>query len=144
MDADDKYPVLNNYNLTMPIQMQLPQKQNSFSQFLPQFLKSSLNFKIVSKKITLIDLLFPKLWPQKTWLDKCLKIPLGEDPSTSNMVNMPKNCWNLRHSTFIKLIDHCQVRWVGKSLSYWHGKSWDCLLTHWLPMKSILFLIETI
>ena len=69
LDADDKYPVLNKDNLTIPIQMQLPQKQNSFSQFLPQFLKSSLNFKIVSKKITLIDLLFPKLWPQKTWLE---------------------------------------------------------------------------
>ena len=33
---------------------------------------------------------------------------------------------------------------VGKSLPYWHAKSWDCLLTHWLPIKGIVFLIETI
>ena len=29
--------------------------------------------------------------PRKTWLDKCLKSPVGDDPSTSNMVNGPKN-----------------------------------------------------
>ena len=51
---------------------------------------------------------------------------------------------NLHHSTFIILIDHCQVNWVGKNLPYWRAKSWDCLLTHWLPMKRILFLLETI
>ena len=41
-------------------------------------------------------------------------------------------------------MDHCKRNSVRKSLSYWHGKSWDCLLTYWLPMKSILFLIGTI
>ena len=92
--------------------------------------------------MTLIDFLFPKLRTPKWWSDKCLKAPVSDDPSTSNMVNVPKHCWNLHHSTFIIFIDHCQVNWVGKSLSYWHAKSWDCLLTHWLPMKSILFLIE--
>ena len=29
---------------------------------------------------------------RKTWLYKCLKIPVSEDPSTSNMVNGPKDC----------------------------------------------------
>ena len=58
------------------------------------------------------------------------------------MVNLPKHCWNLTPSTFVKFIDHWPVKWVRKRLSYWHAKSWDCLLTHWLPMKSILFLIE--
>ena len=60
------------------------------------------------------------------------------------MVNVPTHCWNMHHSTLIKLIDHCYVNSVGKRLSYWHLKSWDCSLTHWLPMKCILFLIETI
>ena len=50
MDAYDKYPVLNNDNLTWPIQLQLSQKQNAFSQFLAQFLKSRLNFKYFEKK----------------------------------------------------------------------------------------------
>ena len=60
------------------------------------------------------------------------------------MLNVPKHGSNLHHVTFIIFINHCQVSSVGKRLSYWHAKSWDCLLTHWLPMKSILFLIETI
>ena len=39
--ADEKYPVLNRDNLMIPIQMQLSQKQKTFSQFLAPFLKSS-------------------------------------------------------------------------------------------------------
>ena len=42
--ADGKYPVLNRDNLTMPIQMQLSQKQKRFSQFFVQFLNYRLNF----------------------------------------------------------------------------------------------------
>ena len=34
------------------------------------------------------------------------------------MVNLPKHCRNLHHSTFIIFIDHCQVNWVWKCLSY--------------------------
>ena len=40
----------------------------------------------------LIDFVFPKLRPAKTWTDKCLKSPVSEDPLTSNMVNLPKHC----------------------------------------------------
>ena len=94
--------------------------------------------------MTLIDYVISKLRTPKTWSDKCLKSPVFEYPSTSNVENVPKHCWNLHHSSFIIFINHWQVNWVGKSLCYWHAKSWDCLLTHWLPMKSILFLIETI
>ena len=142
--TDEKYAVLKRDNLTIPIQIQLSQKQKTFSQFLCAFLKSLLNFKYFEKKMTPRDFVFPKLRTPKTWSDKCLKSPLSDDPLTSNMVNVPKHCSNLHHSIFIIFIDHCQVNWVGKRLSYWHAKSWDCLLTHWLPMKSILFLIETI
>ena len=60
------------------------------------------------------------------------------------MGNVLKHCSNLHQCTFILLIDHWKVNWVAKSLCYWHLKSWDCLLTHCPPMKSILFLIETI
>ena len=35
---------------------------------------------------------FPKLGTPKTWLDKCLKSPVLEYPSTSIMVNVPKHC----------------------------------------------------
>ena len=94
--------------------------------------------------MTLIDLVFPKLPPPKTWSDKCLKSPASDDPSTSNMVNVEKRSWNQHRSTFSIFIDHWQVNWVAKTLSSIHAKSWDCFLTHSLMMKSTLFLIETI
>ena len=48
--ADEKYPVLNRDNLTMPIQKQLSQKQKTFSQFFAPFLKSRIKFKDFEKK----------------------------------------------------------------------------------------------
>ena len=80
----------------------------------------------------------------KTWLDKCLKSPVWEDPPTSNKINGPKHCWNLNRSTFTIFMYHCEGNSVGKSLSQAYAKSWDILLTHWLPMTSILCLIDTI
>ena len=142
--ANQKYPVLNRDNITIPIQMQLSEKEKTFSQLFAPFLKSNLNFERFETEMPLIAFIFPKLRTLKTWLDKCLKNPILEDPSKSNMVNVPKHCWNLHHITFIIFIDHCLGNWFGKSFCYWNAKSWDCLLTHWLPMKSILFLIETI
>ena len=34
------------------------------------------------------------------WLDKCLKSPVSEDLSISNIENGPKHCSNLNHSIF--------------------------------------------
>ena len=48
--ADEKYPVLNRDNLTIPIQMQLSEKQKTFSQFLAAFLKFISNFERFEKK----------------------------------------------------------------------------------------------
>ena len=81
---------------------------------------------------------------RKTWLDKCLKSPASEDASRSNMVNGAKHCWNLNGSTFTLFVGHCESNSVGKSLPWQYAKYYDCLLTYWLPMTSILFLIETI
>ena len=50
LPADEKYPVLNRDNLTIPIQMQLSQKKNTFSQFFATFLKFKLSFKYFEKK----------------------------------------------------------------------------------------------
>ena len=80
----------------------------------------------------------------KMLLDRCLKSTISEDPSTSNMVKSPKHCWNFNDSTFTIFIDHCEGNSVGKSLSEWYAKSYDCFLTYWLPRTNILFLIETI
>ena len=48
--ADEKYPVLNRDNLTIPIQTQLSQKQKTFSQFFAAFLKFRLNFEYFETK----------------------------------------------------------------------------------------------
>ena len=78
---------------------------------------------------------------RKTWLDQCLKSLVSEESSTSNMVNGPKHCWNLNERTFTTF---CQINSVGKNLSERYAKSKDYLLTHWLEMTNIFFLIETI
>ena len=43
--ADEKYLFLHRNNLTIPIQMQLSQKQKTFSQFFAAFFKCRLNIK---------------------------------------------------------------------------------------------------
>ena len=44
LTADDKYYLLNRENLTQPIQMQLSQKQNSFSEFFFCIFKIHIKF----------------------------------------------------------------------------------------------------
>ena len=46
----EKYPLLNRDNLTIPIQMQLYQKEKTFSQFFAAFMKSRLDFEHFGKK----------------------------------------------------------------------------------------------
>ena len=114
-----------------------------FLNFFLHFWNLNQILNILKKKVTLIDFVFSTLRTPKTWLDKCLKSPISENSSKSNMVNEPKHSWKLDHSTFTIFVHPCQGSWVRESLSYWHAKSCDCLLTHWLPMTSILFLIGT-
>ena len=45
---------------------------------------------------------------QKTCLDKSLKSPLSEHPSTSNMVNVSKHFSKLEDSTFTIRFDFCE------------------------------------
>ena len=48
--ADEMYPLLKRDNLTIPIQMQLSQKQKTFSQIFPAFLEFRSNFEYFEKK----------------------------------------------------------------------------------------------
>ena len=48
--ADEKYPVLNRDNLTIPIQMQLSQKHKTFCQFFTAFMKYRSNFEHFGKR----------------------------------------------------------------------------------------------
>ena len=52
----------------------------------------------------------------KTWLDQCLKSPVSEDPSKSNMVNAPKHCSKFNDSPFTIFIDHWKGNCLTKSL----------------------------
>ena len=90
--ADEKYPVLNRDNLTIPIQMELSQTEKSFAEVLDSFSDSILNFKHFEKKVKLIAFIFPNLPTPKTWLDKYLKGPVSEEVSTSNMTHVHKHC----------------------------------------------------
>ena len=48
--ADEKYAVLNRNNLTIPIQMQLSQKQKDFSELFAEILESKINFEHLERK----------------------------------------------------------------------------------------------
>ena len=61
LPADEKFYLLNRDNLAEPIQMQLSQKQETFSQFSFAFLKSILNYKHFPKKMTLGAVVFPEI-----------------------------------------------------------------------------------
>ena len=57
--------MLKRDNLGQPIKIELSQKQKIFSQFFFAFLKSILNFKDLSKKMTEIADVFPDMPPPK-------------------------------------------------------------------------------
>ena len=41
---------------------------------------------------------------QKTWLDQCLKSPVSEDPTKSNLVNAPKHFSHLKDTSLPYLL----------------------------------------
>ena len=50
MPFDENYPALNRENITIPIKMQLSQKQKTFSDFFAAFFKYKLNFQYFEEK----------------------------------------------------------------------------------------------
>ena len=46
--------------------------------------------------------------PQKTWLVKCVKRPVSEDPSTRKMVSGTKYYSKLNDCNFTKFTDPCE------------------------------------
>ena len=74
-------------------------------------------FNILKKTLPAQVMYLGNCGRRKTWLDKCLKSPVWEDPSTSNMLNRRKHLFNLNNSTFTIFIDHCEGYWIGKSHS---------------------------
>ena len=72
--------------------MQLSQKQKTFSKLLAAFLKSRLNLKYFERKNDLHRFCISEIAAPNTQSDKCLKSPVSEDSSTTNMLNVTKHC----------------------------------------------------
>ena len=104
---------LDRDNLTQRIQMELSRKQKTLSIFFSHELPN-------------------------TWLDQCLKSPVSEHRSKSNMLNAPKHCSNLKDTSFTIFINHCESNCFTKSLCYRYAKSRNFFLRHWVSMASIL------
>ena len=117
LTADDKHSLLSRDNLTQPIQMQLSKKQRAFYHFFLNFWTLDQILNILKKKMPSYLMYFRKYGLWKTWLDKCLKRPVSEDPSKRNMGNAANHCWNRHSSTFLTFIDHFEANWLRKSLS---------------------------
>ena len=52
----------------------------------------------------------------KTWLDQCVKSPVSENPSKSQLVNAPEHSSNLKDSPFTIFLNHWEVNCPTKSL----------------------------
>ena len=117
LSANNRNFFLNRGNLLEHFQMQLSQKRKLFSLFFFVTLKFRFNLTFSEKRWPSLVIYFGTYGLGKTWLDKCLKNPVSEDPSTSNMVNGPNHCWNLRDSTFTLFIDTCSENLGWKTLS---------------------------
>ena len=89
--ADEKYSLLNRDNVTQPIHIQLSQKQKTFSEVFFCFFESYIKVGSFGKKDEPHLMNFGNYRLQKTWLENCIKKPISENPSTSNMVNGPKH-----------------------------------------------------
>ena len=139
--AEGKYSLLDRDNSMQPFQMQFSQKQKYFSQLFSKFLKSIWGFEHYQKRRPSQLMYFQNYRLRKMWLHHCLKSPVSESPSKSNMVNCSKHCWNLNGSIFTIFIDHCEGNWAAKIICEWYANSYNFFLTKWLPMTSILFLI---
>ena len=115
--VDDKHCLLNRDNLTQPIQIQLSEKQKTFSEFFFSILKICFKFQTFDKKIWSLQLMyFRKYRLRKIWLDKCLKSPVSEDPQIDNKRSGSKHSCNLNDRTFTIFINHCEGSCIGKSL----------------------------
>ena len=142
--TDKKYLVLTGDNLTILIQMQLSQKQKTFSQFFPAFFKFRWNLEYFETKHDPHRFFISEISASENVVREMSKNyhfrrPFHKQHAKRAQALLKSASQHLYHIHY-----HCQVNRLRKGLCFWHAKSWDCLLTHWLPMKLILFLIETI
>ena len=80
-------------------------------------LEISIKLWAFLKEDDLHRLCVSQLWTAQDGVNKCLKMLVSEDLSTSNMLNGLKQCLSLHSSCFNIFIDQNEWNLVGKSLS---------------------------
>ena len=144
LTADNKYSLLNRDKSTQPIQMQLSQKQNYFCEFFSQRFKSSLNFEQFFKKDD-----------RHSW---CISEIMDSKKQVRSMSNKSRfrGHFEKQHDKLAKtLLKSERQHFYHIYWSLWKQLSWKksllgifktlrLFLTHWLKMKTILFLIKTV
>ena len=115
------------------------QRSKKFLGFLFCISKIYIKFWIIFKKTCASEVIcFWNYRLQKAPLRKCLNSFVSEDSWTVNILKGLKHCLKLESSIFVIFFNHSGRKSVRQSLSYQYIKSWDCLLTYWHPMTSIL------
>ena len=101
----------------------------------------------MDKRMTLKDFAYLKLRTANTWLNKCRKSAVLEDPSTGSMVKGTKYGWNLHDSNFFIFIDNCLGSWVGnRARTHWKsasGQSYQIYLSVWRHFRCKMSLLLT-
>ena len=83
----------------------------------------------------------PTYRPSKAWSRHSLRGAVSKHPSTVNKLNRSKHKLNLPERTFTIFFNHSEDKWFGKHLPDWSLESQGCLLTHGVPITSIVFRI---
>ena len=98
MTYDDKYSLLNRDNVRQPIQMQLSQKQETFSELISPFFKARLNIEHFQKNMLPIADVFPKLRTPNKEVNQISKTSRLRELFPKQNVRWTKHCWNLNHN----------------------------------------------
>ena len=144
LTTDGKYSVVNRDILRQTIQIELAQKDRTFSQFDTALLKCRLTIEHFQKKMTFIADLFPKLRTPKNVVSQISKKSRFIGPFDKRQVSGTKHCWSGTAPPLPYLLITVKAIELVKISLCDMQKSWECLLTYWLLMTSILFFIETI
>ena len=132
LTVDDKYSPLNRHTIYSNIFGWYSLRNKTY------FREFFLFFRNLDSVLNLSKL----GWPSQLmyfWTYGLRNSPVSVDSPGSNIVNRTKHYWNLNYSTLTIFIDPCERNSVWKSLSELYAKSYDCFLTHWLPITGILF-----
>ena len=100
-------------NLPLPMQMQLPKKQNKFCCFSIALLESILNFEHFEKKLNLT--ICEIIDSERHCYRNALKVLFRKTLQQLTCYWVPKNCWNLQKNTFLLYFCHYKLNWVSKS-----------------------------